>query len=239
MLNTASPESFASCKRYWLVSIKSTVLEFSPALRTKTGTNPDDIRSLLLSATSSCLELITFAVCGMLFQNTTESVPKLVPLMVNRNGELFAGVLMGANAVMAGGNTTVLTLVATGALPFPAPHPIITRAASRTEIIRIPASRTLILILDWEPNFDRITSIGPPINNHPQCTYSAYLDARTPDGLSAVRKYWAGCWRECARCFTPRLPLNMATDGLTGRFFGAEIFQDQNGRQSTAHNITK
>jgi hypothetical protein len=47
---------------------------------------------------------------GVLFQNTTASVPKLLPLMVIVKGTLLTGTVSGVNVTIEGGEDTAMTL---------------------------------------------------------------------------------------------------------------------------------
>lgn len=92
-----------------------------------------------MSAAMSWLEVMNLVFSGVPFQNTTASVPKLLPLIVMVKGTLLTGTLSGVNAVSAGGeNTTALN--GSPLLLTALPHPMVSRLASTRLTYRIATS---------------------------------------------------------------------------------------------------
>src|ERR1700757_378040 len=102
---------------------KSTVFEFSPAVRTKTCAKPANIRSTSVTVTNSWLEFTNIVCWATPFHTTRASVPKFAPFTVMAKGALFTGTVLGCNVVSEGGVKTVPKwgpwLLLTGSAPHP------------------------------------------------------------------------------------------------------------------------
>src|SRR5580704_5237957 len=101
------------------------------------GTDPVNIRSVVVTLTISWFEVMKNVDCGVPCQKATASVLKLLPLIVMVNGALLTGTLFGVNVAIEGEeNTNALS-----GSPFPAdlefPHPRVSRLTRRTLKYRI------------------------------------------------------------------------------------------------------
>ena len=152
-----------------------------------------NIRSTSVTLTISWFEVTKNVDCGVPCQNTTASVPKLMPLIVMVKGTLLTGTLPGVNVVIEGGEDTNILSGSPGVDDFGFPHPIvIRRLTSRTPKYRITTSGRFKENAARRPiNDTRLSLSEAPVK---------MKEFATDAGFCIGKSAWSGRGNHCCAC---------------------------------------